>query len=78
MIPKSGADPNINIIVIGGFLLNEIQNKKSINIDKLIYLAIEELDLSIDHIILSLDWLFIIKAITLNLETQEIQLNEIQ
>ena len=51
MIPRSGCDPEINVVSIGAKILEKIV-KGSTSLD--------------EHIILSLDWLFSIKAIDFN------------
>lgn len=77
MIPKIDVDPNLNIVVIGAYILQKLKIDKCINLDSLIETVSIELSLSIDHIILSLDWLYIINSIILNDITKEICLNEI-
>lgn len=58
MIPKIDVDPNLNIIVIGAYILQKLKIVKCINLDYLIETVSIELSLSIDHIVLSLDWLY--------------------
>lgn len=77
MIPKIYVDPNLNIVVIGAYILQKLKIDKCINLDSLIETVSIELSLSIDHIILSLDWFYIINSIILNDITKEICLNEI-
>jgi hypothetical protein len=76
MIPKVDIDPNINIIVIGAYILKKIKFANSISLNNLIEESSYELSLSIDHIILAIDWLYIINSISINASTMEIYLNE--
>lgn len=73
MIPSMGCNPKINIVSIGAKLLEKIQHGKVDVYDIFLELP-SELQVSIDHIILSLDWLFIIKAISFN--GNEVCINE--
>jgi hypothetical protein len=62
MIPRSGCDPEINVVSIGAKILKKmIENNSSL--DEILTHCPSELQVSIDHIILSLDWLFSIKTI---------------
>jgi hypothetical protein len=65
MIPNSGCDPNINIIKIGAYLLS-ILKRNPCNTIKLIDNCANDLAISVDHVILSLDWLYTISAININ------------
>lgn len=65
MLPINGCDPKLNVYFIGGIILKEI-NHRECNLSELIQITSSELDVSIDHIILSLDWLFMISAINVN------------
>lgn len=76
MIPKMDVDPNINIVVIGAYILKKIKFENSISLNSLIEKSSYELSLSIDHIILAIDWLYIINSISINFSTMEIYLNE--
>ncbi|GEB70087.1 hypothetical protein PC2016_1662 [Pseudoalteromonas carrageenovora] len=65
MIPRRGCDPEINVVSIGAKILEKIV-KGSTSLDELMIDCAFELKVSVDHIILSLDWLFSIKAIDFN------------
>jgi len=73
MIPVLGCDPNLNIVVIGAEIIKSIGSKK-VNLSKLIATSAENLSVSVDHIILTLDWLFIISAIIC--EDDKVVINE--
>ncbi len=77
MLPIKGSNPENNILYIGAHilnLLNECKNNR-IPITELFKVTSKNLDVSIDHIILTLDWLFIISAINHN--GYEVFFNEI-
>ncbi|RCE18960.1 ABC-three component system middle component 6 [Aeromonas caviae] len=65
MIPRSGCDPEINVVSIGAKILKKLAKENS-SLDAILTDCSSELNVSIDHIILSLDWLFSIKAIGFN------------
>ncbi len=65
MIPRSGCDPEINVVSIGAKILQKVA-EESLSLDAILIDCSSELKVSIDHIILSLDWLFSIKAIGIN------------
>lgn len=65
MIPSVACDPKINVIYIGGKILLNLK-ECHMSVDELLNDISQELDVSIDHVILSLDWLFTISAIKLN------------
>lgn len=65
MIPRNGCDPEINVISIGAKILNKLA-EENLSLDAIFIDCSSELKVSIDHIILSLDWLFAIKAIGIN------------
>jgi len=73
MIPNAGCDPKINVVSLGAFIINKLK-VQSLTLDELVFGLPEELSLSIDHIILSLDWLFIINAITVS--SNKVTINE--
>ncbi|PSV01934.1 hypothetical protein C0W80_08945 [Photobacterium leiognathi subsp. mandapamensis] len=73
MIPKRGCDPEINVVSIGARILKKI-TEHNLTIDDILIVCSSELKVSIDHIILSLDWLFSIKAISFN--GNEVFINE--
>lgn len=73
MIPRSGCDPELNVVSIGAKILEKIiEGNRSL--DEILTNCSSELKVSIDHIILSLDWLFSIKAIDFN--GKEVYINE--
>ena len=65
MIPTYGCDPNINIVKLGAEILRILDNK-SWSIEELLVKCSKAFDVSVDHIILTLDWLFTISAIKLS------------
>ncbi len=76
MLPVNGSNPKINILYIGAYILNKLNNQthKSMKILDLFKVVTRELSISIDHIILALDWLYIISAIDGN--KKEVYINE--
>jgi hypothetical protein len=73
MLPSAGCDPRINIIRIGAFLL-EILREGPSDISDLLRECSNAFQVSIDHVILSLDWLFIISAIKIS--NEEVRIHE--
>jgi len=65
MILTSGCDPQINVLFIGAEILRLLKNK-TFEIEKIIFEVTNKFDISIDHVILSIDWLYMIKAININ------------
>ncbi|WP_083003179.1 ABC-three component system middle component 6 [Halomonas sp. GT] len=65
MIPSRGCDPEINVVSIGAKILKKIAEENS-SLDSMLSGCSSDLGVSVDHIILSLDWLFSIKAIGFN------------
>ncbi|EHD2282070.1 hypothetical protein AB6919_003369 [Vibrio cholerae] len=65
MIPRSGCDPEINVVSIGAKILKKVA-EQNLSLDAILMHCSSELKVSIDHIILTLDWLFSIKAIEFN------------
>ncbi|MEC8327787.1 MAG: ABC-three component system middle component 6 [Pseudomonadota bacterium] len=65
MIPRDGCDPEINVVSIGAKILKKLAVENP-SLDAILTDCSSELKISIDHIILSLDWLFAIKAIGIN------------
>lgn len=63
MIPVKGCDPEINIVRIGAKILEQLVIESS-SIESIISTYSVKYAVSIDHIILSLDWLFVINAIS--------------
>ena len=67
MIPKLGTNPELNILTIGAKILVYLnQENQYCNIDDIFEYFQKNSSLSLDHIILSLDWLYTIKAININ------------
>ncbi|MDY6449883.1 ABC-three component system middle component 6 [Acinetobacter faecalis] len=64
MIPILGTNPEVNVITIGAKILVYLgQNNFSCSVDDIFEYFQQSSNLSLDHIILSLDWLYAIKAI---------------
>lgn len=65
MIPIKGSNPDINVVFIGAFVLTQLHESRGrkMKIIRLMKLGEKELSISIDHMILTLDWLFTISAI---------------
>ncbi|MCP4985660.1 MAG: hypothetical protein GY928_06190 [Colwellia sp.] len=78
MLPIKGCNPEINILYIGAYILEKLNTRKNkrITIKQLFKLGSAELDVSVEHIILALDWLYIISAINHN--NQEVFINEVE
>lgn len=77
MLPTKGSHPKLNMLYIGGFILKKLHEhkKKRMSISQLIRIGAKELSVSVDHIILALDWLYIISAISYN--SKEVFINEV-
>lgn len=65
MIPRNGCDPEINVVSIGAKILKKVAEENP-SLDAILTDCSLDLKVSIDHIILSLDWLFAIKALGIN------------
>lgn len=67
----------MNVLYIGGFILKQLHECKSgrMTIIQLMKSGEKELSVSIDYIILALDWLYIISAI--GFDRKEVFINEI-
>lgn len=76
MLPTKGSHPEVNVLYIGGFILEVLNEhgRKRMTTTRLIKLGIKELSVSVDHIILALDWLYIISAI--NYDSKGVFINE--
>ncbi|EKL9827471.1 hypothetical protein PTB20_000438 [Vibrio alginolyticus] len=76
MILTKGANPEINVVYIGAFVLKRLQESRGhkMKITRLMRLGEKELSISIDHMILTLDWLYTISAIKHN--DTEVSINE--
>ena len=73
MIPSIGCDPQINIVSIGAKILEKLRGNNT-PVEKILAETSADLHISLDHIILTMDWLFTIKAIAL--KGNEVGLNE--
>ncbi|ELB2757160.1 hypothetical protein QNE23_000475 [Vibrio alginolyticus] len=76
MLPTKGSHPEMNVLYIGGFILNKLneRKRKRMTITQLMKVGTKELSVSVDHIILALDWLYIISAI--GYDSTEVFINE--
>ena len=76
MLPTKGSHPEMNVLYIGGFILKKLREckKERMTITQLMNVGAKELSVSVDHIILALDWLYIISAIGYN--SKEVFINE--
>ncbi|HIF9085674.1 TPA: ABC-three component system middle component 6 [Photobacterium damselae] len=76
MLPTKGSHPEMNVFYIGGFILKKLheRKRKRMTITQLMKIGTKELSVSVDHIILALDWLYIISAI--GYDSQEVFINE--
>lgn len=72
MIPNIGCDPDRNIVKLGSVILEELKRKNLTTQEALLILP-RRLDVSIDHIILTLDWLYAIESISI--KDEEIAIN---
>lgn len=65
MLPTKGSSPKENILVIGSFIIKTLKERKEKNssLEQLIKNTSQNLNVSADHVILSLDWLYIINAV---------------
>lgn len=62
MIPNSGCDPRVNVVRLGAELLQFLHSGPQ-TIAELLKRSSEKLGVSVDHVILTLDWLYAISAI---------------
>ena len=76
MLPTKGSYPEMNVLYIGGFILKELHDRKRkrMTITQLMKIGNKELSVSVDYIILALDWLYIISAISY--DSKEVFINE--
>ncbi len=74
MLPINGSHPEVNVLFIGGYILEKLKKENSIRITSLFKLGDKELSVSTDHIILALDWLYTISAI--DYKNNKVLLNE--
>lgn len=77
MLPVKGCNPEVNVLYIGAYVLDKLHERKSkrIEIKRLFKICSKELSVSVEHIILTLDWLYIILAINHN--GKEVFINEV-
>lgn len=77
MLPVKGCNPEINILYIGAYILDKLHERKSkcIEVNQIFEVGSRELSVSVEHIILALDWLYIISAINHN--DKEVFINEV-
>ena len=73
MIPSIGCDPQINIVSVGAKIIEKLRVSKT-PVENILIETSVDLNISLDHIILTMDWLFTIKAIYL--KGNEVGLNE--
>ena len=62
MLPLLGADPKINVVVLGARLIEELRNG-SCSLEELLFELSPKLKVSADHVILTMDWMFAISVI---------------
>lgn len=77
MIPIKGSHPELNVLYLGGYILKKLYERKTKRM-AILYLmrtGTKELSISVDHLILALDWLYIISAI--NFDGKEVFINEV-
>lgn len=77
MLPTKGCHPELNVLYIGGYILKKLYERKNkrMPISQLMKMGTRELSITVDYIILALDWLYIISAISYN--SKEVFINEI-
>lgn len=73
MIPELGCSPQINILTIGASIIGRLK-ECPLEIDDLLLKIPKELNISMDHIILTADWLFSLEI--LSVEGGKVTLNE--
>lgn len=77
MLPTKGTHPEMNVLFIGGFILKQLHECKRgrMTLIQLMKVGTKELSVSVDYIILALDWLYIISAI--GYDKKEVFINEV-
>lgn len=75
MIPTNGCDPKINIISMGADILEHLRYHSD-SIERIMFELSKKKNVSHDHIILTLDWLYLINAI--EIKNDEVFLREIK
>ena len=73
MIPELGCSPQINILTIGASIIGRLK-ESPLEIDDLLLNMSKALNISMDHIILTTDWLFLLGI--LSVEGSKVTLNE--
>jgi hypothetical protein len=73
MIPELGCSPKLNILTIGANVIDALK-EGPLEIDDLLINLPKVLDVSMDHIILTMDWLFSMGI--LSVEGCKVALNE--
>jgi hypothetical protein len=73
MIPELGCSPQINILTIGASIIGALK-ESPLELDDLLLNFPKELNVSMDHIILTMDWLFSLGI--LSIEDRRVTLNE--
>lgn len=73
MIPELGCSPQINILTIGASVISRLKDSP-LEMDDLLLNLPKELNISMDHIILTTDWLFSLGI--LSVEGSKVALNE--
>ena len=74
MLPIKGTSPENNMLFIGGFIIKELKKRKVLSIKEIFTIGTRELSVSVDHIILALDWLYVSLIIKYN--DKDVFLNE--
>ena len=64
MIPNIGCDPDRNIVKLGSIILEALKSN-SLTTYEILSTLPKELGVSVDHIILTLDWLYAIDSISI-------------
>lgn len=72
MLPLPGCDPRVNIVVLGARLIDELRTNDC-RVDRLLFELPSKLNVSTDHVILTLDWLFAISVINIDQEMVRIK-----
>ncbi|WP_410017418.1 ABC-three component system middle component 6 [Pseudomonas sp. 13B_2.1_Bac1] len=62
MLPSQSCDPDINVVVLGAKLIKRLASTET-NVEWLLEEFPSELGVSVDHVILCVDWLYMIDAI---------------
>lgn len=65
MLPSPGCDPEINVVVLGAKILKLVTSEE-IEVNWLLEEFSAEIGVSVDHVILCVDWLYMIDAVYLD------------